>query len=324
VKLPPHRFQLARRLQRELADIPSGQLVHIACSGGPDSMALAIAAADARLNAEAVIIDHQLQPNSAQVAENAAEQCQQIGLPARIEVVQVVDDGVGPEAAARLARYNALDAIVAETAAAAVLLGHTADDQAETVLLGLLRGSGVRSLAGMPARRGRYRRPFLDVARHEIEQALTESDVAPWRDPHNADPQFTRVRVRNIVLPMLTEQLGPGVTAGLRRTALLARADADALEDWAAREFARVAAAGMTVAELAELTEAIRWRVLRQWLLTVGCPAQDLTLDHVRSVDELITQWHGQGPLHLPGGVNVGRSYGTLVADGSIPDGGSE
>ena len=324
MKLPPHRFQLARQLQRELADVASEQLVHVACSGGPDSLALVMAVADAGLNAQAVIIDHQLQANSAQVAETAAGQCQRIGVPARIEVVQVVDDGVGPEAAARIARYAALDAIVAESASVAMLLGHTADDQAETVLLGLLRGSGVRSLAGMPVRRGHYRRPFLDVEREIIEQALAESDVEPWRDPHNEDPQFTRVRVRNTVLPMLTEQLGPGIPAGLRRTALLARADADALDSWATSEFARVAAAGMTVADLAELSEAIRWRVLRRWLLAVGCPAQDLTLDHVRSVAELVTHWHGQGPLHLPGSVNVGRSCGTLVADGSNPDGGNE
>lgn len=324
MKLPPHRFKLATQLQRELADVASGELVQIACSGGPDSLALAIAAVDAELTAEAVIVDHQLQSDSAQVAASTATQCREVGLAARIEVVEVVDNGEGPEAAARTARYRALDAVAAEAGSAAVLLGHTADDQAETVLLGLLRGSGQRSLAGMAPRRGRYRRPFLDIERIFIEQALAESPVEPWRDPHNEDPRFTRIRVRKQVLPMLTEELGPGVAAGLRRTAALARADADVLDEWAEQEFVKLAANGMATDVVGDLPDAIRWRVLRRWLIESGCPTQDLTLDHVLEVDRLITDWHGQGPLHLPGSVNVRRSCGTLVADGSIPDGGNE
>ena len=287
-------------------------------------MALAMAVADAELTAEAVVVDHQLQPRSAEVAEAAAAQCRQFGLDARIEVVDVVDQGSGPEAAAREARYRRLELVADARNAAAVLLGHNADDQAETVLLGLVRGSGSRSLAGMPHRRGRFRRPFLDVDRAEIERALAESQVDPWQDPHNEDTRFTRVRVRRHVLPFLSEQLGPGVTAGLRRTSVLARADAELLDDWAEREFTRVSSNGMPVDDVQDLPDAVRWRVLRRWLIASGCSTPDLTLDHVLAVDELVTQWRGQGPLHLPGSVNVGRSCGTLNAVSSIPDGGSE
>lgn len=315
MKLPPNRFELAAAVRREVADLGDGGELFVACSGGPDSLALAAATADARLTATAVIVDHGLQTDSAAVADSAAEQCRRLGLESKIVRAVVQRSGAGPEAQARSARYEALESVAGRSADSAVLLGHTADDQAEAVLLGLVRGSGARSLAGMPRRRGPYRRPFLDIRRIVVEAALAENGLLPWRDPHNTDPRYLRARVRSRVMPVLAAELGSGVAAGLIRTAQLSRADADALDALAADAHRGFVAAGGAVAAVAELADAIRWRVLRRELLAAGCPAQDLTLEHVRAVDALVTGWHGQGPLHLPGRVVVQRRYGTLVAE---------
>jgi tRNA(Ile)-lysidine synthetase-like protein len=314
VKRSPHRFRLVTAVRAAVADLPPGGPVVVACSGGPDSLALAAAAADVGLPATAAIVDHRLQPQSGVVAADAAAACRSLGLVAHVLDVSAASGDGGPEARARAARYAALDRFAADIGAAAVLLGHTRDDQAETVLLGLLRGSGTRSLAGMPPRRGRYRRPFLDTPRAVVAAALAEYGAVAWEDPHNTDPRFTRARVRHVVLPLLADQLGPGVAAGLVKTAELAREDCDALDRIAAGELRRIEAGGMRVDRLAPLDDAIRRRVLRAWLLTVGCPADDLTREHVLDVDRLIGRWHGQGPLHVPGGVRVARDCGRLVA----------
>ncbi len=312
--LPPRRFELAAAVRRATADLPAGVNVLVACSGGPDSLALAAAVADSGITGIAAVVDHGLQPESEQVAAVAAGQCRGLGLTALVLSARVVATGSGPEADARAARYAALDSCADEVGAAAVLLGHTRDDQAESVLLGLARGSGTRSLAGMPQRRGRYRRPLLATSRAVVSAALQESGLAAWQDPHNSDPRYLRARVRSRVMPVLVEQLGPGVAEGLVRTATLARADADALDQLATDQHRRLQAEGWQVDALAQLIEAVRWRVLRLMLLRAGCPAADLTLDHVMAVDGLITGWHGQGPLHLPGRIRVTRSYGTLEA----------
>ena len=227
-----------------LADLAAGELVLVACSGGADSLALAAATAFAAprlgLRAGAVTVDHGLQPRSAERAAKVAALLGELGLdPVRSAAVTVPQAGPGakgPEAAARVARYGALDAAAAEYGAAAVLLGHTLDDQAETVLLGLARGSGGRSLAGMPARRGPYRRPLLAVRRAATAAACAELGLEPWQDPHNADFRFARARVRHQVMPALEAALGPGVAEALARTAGQLRADAECLDDLAFAE----------------------------------------------------------------------------------------
>ncbi|NEC77799.1 tRNA lysidine(34) synthetase TilS, partial [Streptomyces sp. SID7958] len=135
-------------------------------------------------------------------------------------------------------RYAALDAAAERHGATAVLLGHTRDDQAETVLLGLARGSGIRSLSGMAAvsgADGRYRRPFLQLDRQTARRACMVQSLPVWDDPHNADPAFTRSRLRHEGLPALEKALGKGVVEALARTAQLSRDDADALDAWASR-----------------------------------------------------------------------------------------
>lgn len=288
----------------------------VACSGGPDSVALAVALAveapRAGLRAGALTVDHGLQRGSRDRAEKVAGDLRTLGLdPVEVLAVTVTGRG-GPEAAARSARYRAIDEAADRLGATTVLLGHTRDDQAETVLLGLARGSGARSLAGMPQARGRYRRPLLDLPRDLVRAAA--QGHATWDDPHNDDPSYTRSRVRRDVLPVLERELGPGVADALARSARLLRDDADALDGWA-DEAAREARTdlGLDVTVLAALPSAVRSRVLRHAALAGGAPASGLTADHVSDIDRLVTAWHGQGPLHLPGGVRAARDCDTLA-----------
>jgi tRNA(Ile)-lysidine synthase len=213
-----------------------------------------------------------------------------------------------------VARYTALGQAGDAAGAAAILLGHTRDDQAETVLLGLARGSGGRSLAGMPARAGRYRRPLLGIGRDQTTAACAALGLEIWHDPQNADPRFARVRVRQQALPALAAALGPGVAAALARTAGQLRADADALDELAAGAAARLIGPGpeIDVAELAALPGALRTRVLRRAAIAAGCGAGALGATHVGRLDELLTGWHGQRWVDLPGGVRGLRRYGKL------------
>ena len=301
-----------RRAVREcLADLPPEALVLVACSGGPDSIALAAATRTERSRAGAVIVDHGLRPESADEAQRAAGWLRVHGLdPVLVAPVEVGGEG-GPEAAARRARYAALDAAAARVGADAVLLGHTKDDQAETVLLGLARGSGVRSLAGMPATRGIYRRPLLGVARAVVRAAVPEG--APLvDDPHNADPRYARARVRHDVLPMLERELGPGVVEALARTARLAREDADALDALALEGSVVEGDGSVLVERLVGVAPALVWRRVRAWLIASGVPQEPLTADHVWRVSALVTDWHGQGAVRLPSGAEALRDCGRL------------
>jgi tRNA(Ile)-lysidine synthase len=314
---PDPAVAASRRAVREsLAGVPAGPVV-VACSGGADSLALLAAAAhlSKRLGraVDAVTVDHALQPGSGEQAQRVLEQAAALAVPGEVVRVSVGRAG-GPEAAARTARYAALEAAARRTGAVAVLLGHTRDDQAETVLLGLARGSGARSLAGMAPMSGLYVRPFLGLDRATTAKACAAQGLVPWDDPHNADPAYTRVRVRTTALPALTTALGPGVPEALARTADLLRADADALDEWANRARAEAAddAGGLDVARLAGLPQAVRTRVLRTHAIEAGSPGGALTAGHVAAMDALVTGWKGQGPVSLPGSLALSRSYGSL------------
>jgi tRNA(Ile)-lysidine synthase len=317
-------------VRRALGDLAPGALVLAAVSGGADSLALAaglaFVAPRARLRAGAVVVDHGLQDDSGEVAEAAAAACRGLGLdPVELVVVEVGDGGgSGPEAAARAARLRALETVATRLGAATVLLGHSRDDQAESVLLGLARGSGARSLGGMPPRRGPFRRPLLALPRAALRAAGAAQGLVPFDDPHNADPAFARSRVRTRVLPVLEAALGPGVAAALARTADLLRADADALDDLADSAAARLRAAdgSLACAGLADLPPALRRRVLRAAALRAGCPPAALAAVHVAALDALVTAWRGQGPVALPGGVAGARRCGRLHLVGGPAAGG--
>ncbi|HEX2074060.1 MAG TPA: tRNA lysidine(34) synthetase TilS [Geodermatophilus sp.] len=293
--------------------------VLVAVSGGADSLALAAAVAfeapRAGVPAGAVTVDHGLQPGSAERAGATAALAAGLGLePVHVLAVRVGTDG-GPEAAARAARYAAL-ADLAARSGARVALGHTLDDQAETVLLGLGRGSGPRSVAGMVEHRVSegvaWWRPLLGVRRATTRAACADQGLPVWEDPWNSDPAYTRVRLRTEVLPLLEEVLGGGVAPALARTAGMLREDLDALDALAAAELSRLAGAdGLPARELAALPAAIRRRVLRSWLRGAGVP--DLQAVHLAAVDALLVRWRGQGRVDLPGGAGVLRVSGRLV-----------
>jgi len=282
-------------------------LLLVALSGGPDSLALAAAVAfeapRAGFRAGAVIVDHNLQEDSGVVAQRAAEQARQLGLaPVTIERVSVEGTG-GLEATARQARYRGFDRVADELDACAVLLGHTLDDQAETVLLGLARGSGGTSLAGMAAVNGRYHRPLLGVTRVTTAQACSDAGLDPWLDPHNTDQTFLRVRVRTTVLPTLERELGPGITEALARSAAQSREDAEALDDMVTSVIDEViepvsGGIALAVAGLIEHPAAIRNRMIRAVALTEF--GVSLSREHTLAVAALVTDWHGQAELHLP------------------------
>lgn len=307
-------------VRRSVADLPAGTLVLAALSGGPDSVALtaalAFVAPRLRLRAGAVSVDHGLQPGSAQRAREACALAAGLGCDPALAVTAAGAGPAGgrpggPEAAARAARYAALAATAERHGAQVVLLGHTRDDQAETVLLGLARGSGARSLAGMAALAGPYRRPLLGLPRRLTRAACAAQGLTVWDDPHNADPAYARVRVRRDALPALEAALGPGVAAALARSAALLRDDADALDALAAEVLA--GPSPLAVDTLTGLPRAVRSRVLRSAALAAGVPAGALRAAHVDALEALVTGWHGQGPVSLPGGRRALRRCGTLL-----------
>ena len=333
-RVSDEELAVRRAVRSALTAIDSARPVLVACSGGADSLALAaavahVAARDGR-PAGGVSVDHGIQDGSAARARSVASILTELGLdPVEVIHVPVRPGRLGPEGNARVARYAALDATAARHGDAAVLLGHTRDDQAETVLLGLARGSGARSLGGMPTVAGRYLRPLLGLDRGTVRAAVP-GDIKPWEDPHNADPAYARARVRHRLLPALEAELGPGIAEALSRSAALLRADADALDGWAARamrealrepevlsetsrsgsrEPARVA---LDVGILATLPDAVRWRVLRRAAIQAGSPPTDLTAAHVLGLDRLVTSWRGQRSIDLPGPVQATRSGSTL------------
>jgi tRNA(Ile)-lysidine synthase len=263
----------------------------VALSGGADSLALTAVAAAAKPTI-ALIIDHRLQRDSSQVAATAHDQAIAVGcVDAQVLCVDVGTTG-GPEAAARTARYRALDEA---RGGAPVLLAHTLDDQAETVLLGLGRGSGSRSIAGMRPWDPPWYRPLLGIRRAVTHAACEELGLTPWQDPHNADRRFTRARLRAEVLPLLEEVLGGGVAEALARTATALREDTDTLDELAGQALVAAGTASGTLdtARLAALPEAVRRRVIRGWLMAGG--ASGLTDKQIRGVDTLVTAWRGQG-----------------------------
>ena len=315
---PPASIAAVRlAVRKALADLPAGERVLVAGSGGPDSTALAAATAfvapRAGLHAGFACADQHWSEDSGRLAQAAVEVAGGLGLdPA------VVVDAPAPrtEGDARDARRCALLALAERQGASAILLGHTLDDQAETVLLRLARGSGARSLAAMAARDGLWRRPLLGLRRSLVRESCAQAGLPTWDDPANADPAFARTRVRTDVLPLLESALGPGVTESLARSADLLRADADALEALAASYLAQACVATsdtLAVNGLDALAAAVRSRVLRAAALGAGCPPTDLNAAHVAALDGLVTAWRGQGPLNLPGGVKAERRAGTIT-----------
>ncbi len=347
MSLHPSVAAVRLAVRRTLADLDPGDTVVVACSGGADSLALLAATVfEATVPSWRVIgatVDHGLQEGSAEHADRVAEQMRGLGVAESVTArVSVEAPGIGPEAAAREARYAVLAEIAERFSARAVLLGHTLDDQAETVLLGLTRGSGGRALSGMRRAFEVYRRPLLDLTRADTETACLTEGIEFWTDPHNEDQDFTRVRVRTKVLPLLEAELGPGVAGTLARTADLLRADTEYLDAVAASALASALADGeyadavadsdldsvlgeqvaLSVSALEQLPGAIRSRVLRLAAAQAGALPAQLFHTHVLEIDRLVTDWHGQKWVELPGHVRAARSKDLLSFSREDPSGG--
>lgn len=330
--LDPARAQIRRAVREALAG-HDGPLI-VGVSGGADSLALAAALAfeapKAQREVTAVVVDHGLQAGSAEVAEHAAAQVRAWGPDAVVTRADVDSDSpLGLEAAARDARRRALVAAARARGARDIYLAHTLDDQAETVLLGLARGAGGTSLAGMAPVRDdgegsdgiRWVRPLLTIRRRQTLDACAAEGVTPWHDPHNDDPRFARVRVRHTVLPTLERELGPGIAEALARTAEQSREDAeafDAMIDETIEDIVDHAEAGISVsvAALAANPAALRNRIIRH--VVAAEFGASLTRSHTLDVARLVTDWRGQGPIDLPG-CRASRVGSRLVftADGS-------
>ena len=319
---------LSRKAIREvLAGYPAKKLL-LAVSGGADSLALAAATAfeakKLKIELVAAVIDHGLQKDSAQVALTAKQRLQNLGITeVVIEKVSVKQSGDGLEAAARAARYKALEKIREATKAKWILLGHNLDDQAETVLLGLARGSGLRSISAMPVADGERKllRPFLDIPRATLRQACADAGIEFWDDPHNQDSKFARVRIRKLA-GELEENLGPGFAQALSRTAKSA-AEADELIEELAQKLLKTALTksgarqvSYSIEVLAKAKAALRRKALH--LICQQAGAKSISRSQVLAIDELLTNWHGQKKTSLSG-ITVERVANQLVVKSTKP-----
>ncbi|MFD6350457.1 tRNA lysidine(34) synthetase [Nocardia tengchongensis] len=350
-RLPETRaaLELRRAVREWLGRYAPDGVVCVALSGGADSLALTAAACAEADVVDALIVDHGLQEGSGEVADRAAAAALRLGCrSAQVLRVRVERNGSapaadrmngqptaepdadgpdaepqtplggrfpgGPEAAARRARY---DALRAARQGLPVLLGHTLDDQAETVLLGLGRGSGARSIRGMAEFSEPWGRPLLGVRRQLTRELCAELGLEAWEDPHNSAPEFTRVRLRGEALPLLEEVLGGGVAEALARTAAQLREDSAVLDALAGELLAAARAGdGLGIETLATAQPAIRRRVIRAWLLERG--AKSLTDSNLRAVEALVTRWRGQGGVAVggsPSGTRLvaAREHGRLI-----------
>jgi len=293
----------------------TSETILFGCSGGADSMALAVALLKEAKNAKVipVVVDHGLQKDSADIAATTVNKLKTLGFTEVATARANVEVTDGLEASARRARYLIFKQFIDAYQPKYFMLAHTLNDQAETVLLGLARGSGARSLSGMAVENNIFVRPLLKITRSQTVTACLEAGIEIWIDPHNSDERFARVKVRQNLLPIFEEKLGPGVTEALARTADLLRDDADALDDFANQFFTQVDPASIEIADLMRLPKAIRTRVLRLAIYKAGAPSGMLSADHIAQAEALISQWHGQGEVSLPGNVKLSRNSGRIT-----------
>jgi tRNA(Ile)-lysidine synthase len=293
----------------------TGELILFGCSGGTDSMALAAALLkeDSDTKIIPVVVDHGLQDGSAQIAARTVSKLKEMGFAEVVSARANVEIADGLEASARRARYQIFNQFIDAYQPKYFLLAHTLNDQAESVLLGLARGSGARSLSAMATVNNIFIRPLLKISREQTTAACVEAGIEIWEDPHNDDQRFARVRVRKNLLPQIERDLGPGVTQALARSADLLRDDADALDDFANQYFQQADPKDLDVLELERLPKAIRTRVLRLAIYKAGAPSGMLSADHIAQAEALISDWHGQKEVALPGNVKLSRISGRIT-----------
>jgi tRNA(Ile)-lysidine synthase len=312
----PALLELRKAVRVWFEKLEPNSKVCIGVSGGADSIALAAAskleASNFPIDLVAVIVDHGLQENSEKIAEFAKQQLIKLGYQDVFigkANVQITD---GLEASARRARYKVFQQAIETYGPVYFFLGHTKNDQAEGVLLGLARGSGTKSLSGMQEISGIFVRPLLGIDRATTEIACHEASIEFWNDPHNSNQEFTRVRVRENILPILENEIGPGITDALARSAKILREDAIALDGWAEDVYRQVDPLDIEISTLAGLPVAVRSRVLRLAIYAAGAPAGSISASHLEPIEAFVSDWRGQGHTSLPGGVKVCRISGRL------------
>ena len=312
----PALLELRKAVRFWFEKLEPNSKVCIGVSGGADSLALAAAAKleanNFPIDLVAVIVDHGLQENSAEISQIAKQQLTKLGFEDIFigkANVQITD---GLEASARRARYKVFQQAIETYNPNIFLLGHTKNDQAEGVLLGLARGSGTKSLSGMQEVSGNFVRPLLGIDRVTTEIACREANIEFWVDPHNSNQEFTRVRVRENILPLLENEIGPGIIDALARSAKILREDATALDEWAESIFRQVEPMDIEISILVGLPVAIRSRVLRMAIYAAGAPVGSISAAHLEPIEAFVSDWRGQGHTSLPGGVKVCRISGRL------------
>jgi tRNA(Ile)-lysidine synthase len=281
--------------------------VVVACSGGADSVALLVLAAEAGLAPVAVHVDHALRAASAADVDVVRRAAEHLGVPWRSVRVAV---GPGPnlEARARDARYGALQVAREELGATAILVAHTADDQAETVLLNVLRGSAAAGLAGMAPRRGTIVRPLLQLRRSDVRAVVAARGLAIVEDPTNADVRWRRAWIRHEVLPMLGEGSGRDLVPVLARQADLLRAESDLLDELGDDLLTDAGRDAPSTRVLRAAAVPIVRRALRRWLGSPPPSAGD--------VERVLAVVRGECVgAQLTGGRCVRRSHGRLHRD---------
>ena len=312
----PATVELRRTLRPWLSNLPPYSKALVGVSGGADSLALAIGlkleAQNLNVDVIPVVVDHGLQENSDVIAKSVVERLKGLGFAevfsARTQVTML--DGL--EASARRARYQIFNQALDTYGAGVFFLGHTENDQAESVLLGLARGSGTKSLSGMAQVNRAFIRPLLNLSREVTEEVCAENKIEYWSDPHNLNEDFTRVRVRKNILPLMESEIGPGIIKALARSARILREDSQALDALASEFLVGRLVNDLEISELAALPKAIRSRVLRLAIYSAGAPAGSISAEHLEPIEALVTDWHGQGVTSLPGGVKVTRLSGRL------------
>lgn len=274
----PDRSPAFLKIRQAIRQFPGDPAIGL--SGGADSLALVAAACAERRDVLAICIDHKLQPESAEVAAKAVRQALAMGAEAKSIAVAVPPGNV--EAQARHVRYSAL---LAAAGRRPLWVAHTMDDQAETYLLGSLRGRAI----GM-AEYSHVVRPLLGVRRADTQAACAELGLYPWDDPMNTDPSFKRVRIRHELLPLLADIHGGDPVPPLAAAAALARDDTAVLDS---------IPTSTNCAELAAMPIALRRRSYIALLRSQGCEAG---LKQLQAIDALVTDWHGQGAVAVDGG----------------------
>jgi tRNA(Ile)-lysidine synthase len=310
------RATIARR-----AMLKGGETVVVAVSGGPDSLALLHVlvrlAPELRLTLHVAHFDHRLRESSASDATFVSRAAARLGLPATVRSAGATDvpRGMSPEQIARERRYSFLDEVADAVGAGTIATGHTLDDQAETVLMRAIAGTGVGGLGGIRPVRGRIVRPLIDVRRAETEAFCRARRLRPRRDPTNADTAFYRNAVRAELVPILVERFNVRAVEALGRLADLARDDDALLDQIAADALSpEVSDRGVRfdVAALLALHPALQRRAIRA--------AAKLDADHTERVLALARTGSSGDAIDLPSRLNATLEYGSLLL-GRAPSG---